>query len=206
MLFRSTPRIFLATSDSGIFRRIPLPVPGRLYVSPMPYGAYDVHGRVLKSYRRHRVRHVVVLVTGEELAKKARGDLLRAYADAGISVSRHPIRDFQSTELEVVEALVHEIEDHLLSGQRLAVHCHAGVGRTALVAACVACRVDAMSGDQAIAHVRGNMQVRMTDEQVALVRRFSLQNGAPARLASGVGAGEQAASADGLGRVRDGRA
>ena len=53
--------------DSGVFRQIPLNTPGRLYTSPMPFGAYDYGSRLLKIYKKNKIEHVLMLVTDTEL-------------------------------------------------------------------------------------------------------------------------------------------
>lgn len=160
-------------ADRGVFRRVPLAAPGSLFVSPMPHGAYDRGGRLLAIYERSGVEHVVVLATDDELARKARRDLCQCYSKLGISYTRHPIRDLQSASIASLESLVENVVERLRSGQRVALHCHAGVGRTALAAACIGIRADGLSGGQAIEHVKRNMDVRITDEQVSTIHRFS---------------------------------
>ena len=157
--------------DEGVFRRIPLSSPGHLYVSPMPFGAYDRGNRILKIYQRNRIEHVIMLVTEEELEKKARRDLKKQYSANGIPFSQFPFRDFQAPSLQAIERLVREARSRLTT-QRIVVHCHAGVGRTAVAVSCIVMQQDGLDADEAIAHVKESMMVRMTDEQVQLVRRF----------------------------------
>ena len=71
-------------NDDNLFREIPLSVNGKLFVSPMPFGAYDRGNRLLKIYQRNRVDHVFILVTDDELKKKARRNLLDQYKSAAL--------------------------------------------------------------------------------------------------------------------------
>ncbi|MBT3286643.1 MAG: hypothetical protein HN380_04790, partial [Victivallales bacterium] len=45
-------------NDTGVFVRTPMAGPGALYASPMPYGPYDRLNRVLRNYRRNRIKVV----------------------------------------------------------------------------------------------------------------------------------------------------
>jgi protein-tyrosine phosphatase len=157
--------------DDGVFRRIPLESPGHLYTSPMPFGAYDRGNRILAIYRKHLIDHVIMLVTDEELDNKARRDLRKQYAAHGIPFSQFPFRDFHAPSLDAVEHVVEEASSRL-GTQRIAVHCHAGVGRTAVAVSCIVMERDGLGPDEAITHVKNSMMVRMTTEQVELVRAF----------------------------------
>lgn len=174
--------------DDGVFRRIPLQSSGRLYASPMPFGAYDRGNRVLGIYKRNRIDHVMMLVTEEELSIKARRDLKKQYTANGIPFSQFPFRDFQAPSLPAIERLVREARSRLTT-QRVAVHCHAGVGRTAVAVSCIVMEQDGLDADAAITHVRQSMMVRMTEEQVRLVRRFG----------EGLGEGHQRHAGNGVG-------
>lgn len=46
---------------------------GRLYVTPMPYGPYDVHNRAMEYIRKYNISHVVILLTDEEIEKMEKG-------------------------------------------------------------------------------------------------------------------------------------
>lgn len=164
-------RRIVGPRDNGVFRRIPLLSSGQLFASPMPFGAYDRGNRILKIYKRRRIDHVIMLVTEEELEQKARRDLKRLYSANGIPFSQFPFRDFQAPSLRAIERLVREARSRLTT-QRIVVHCHAGVGRTAVALSCIVMEQDGLEANEAIAHVKRSMMVRMTDEQIHLVRRF----------------------------------
>lgn len=150
--------------DNGIFVRIPV-TGGDLYASPMPFGPYDRFNRVLGNYRRNRIKAVVVLVTQEEIEKKCRRNLFAAYAKHGIEILHQPVPDLTSPSHGMVTRLVDQIQERLVAGQRLAVHCNAGVGRTSVVLACVVKRLNHLEGKAAADYVRGFLQVNLTDEQ-----------------------------------------
>lgn len=151
------------------FLRIPLPPKsGRLYVSPMPFGPYDRGNRLLKAYQRKGVSHALVLVTDEELKKKARRDLLKAYEKAGISVIRCPFKDYTAPVHADITAIMPNVIDALL-GHKMVIHCNAGVGRTGVLAACVVAQVCGCSGEEAIDFIANKMLLDLTKEQKRFV-------------------------------------
>ncbi len=158
--------------DSGIFREIPTGLSGKLFTSPMPFGAYDKGNRLIKAYHRHGVSHVFSLVTDAEVEKKARKNIFKEYASAGIGCSRYVIQDFQAPEIKLMQDLVAEGVDRLRKGEKIIIHCHAGVGRTAVAAACIYMKVKNCSADSAIDHVKADMMVNLTAEQKRLIHLF----------------------------------
>jgi protein-tyrosine phosphatase len=70
-------------------------------------------------------------------------------------VIQFPILDFSTpSDVAAFDRTLDRIEAALREGRNVAAHCLAGVGRTGLVAACLAKRVLDLSGEQAIAWVR----------------------------------------------------
>lgn len=168
------PAIFgakVAQEDSGVFRRIPLEAAGRLYTSPMPFGAYDKGNRLLRLYKQYRIDHVLILATDEEMKRKTRRNLPALYDKAGIGHSRYAIVDFQSPSMQMLYDMVAEGVNRL-NRQRLAVHCHAGVGRTAVAVCGIVMAQTLRTAIQAMAYVQQHMTVNMTSEQKRLVERF----------------------------------
>jgi len=159
-------------NDTGVFVRIPVACPGALYASPMPYGPYDRLNRVLRNYRRNRVRVVVVLVTEEEIARKCRRNLLGLYEKHGIEALHFPVPDLTSPSHAMVTELINRLQERLQAGERIAVHCNAGVGRTSVILACVVKRLQGTPGAEAAAHVRQFLHINMTDEQQRFVSKW----------------------------------
>ena len=153
------------------FVRIRLPVDGRLYVSPMPYGPYDVRNQLMRTYVRNRVSYALVLVTDEEIRQKCKKRLFRRYEKAGIVPLHLPVRDMLNPLFEEVNAIMPRLL-RVLSNSSMVIHCNAGVGRTAIVTACCVAVIQRCSGDRAIATIRQQMQLRMTTSQKTFVRRW----------------------------------
>lgn len=170
-----------AKRDEGIFRRIPLQSSGRLYTSPMPFGAYDRENRLIKVYKRHGVNHVILLVTDEEIETKGRKDLREIYAANNMSFTQFPLRDFHAPSLNAIQHVVEEARSRLRN-RGVAVHCHAGVGRTAVAASCILIDLEGMQADEAIERVKQSMMVRLTAEQKDLIRRFAERRAEPSGL------------------------
>ncbi len=157
--------------ERGTIRAIPVRTHGRLWVSPMPYGAYDKGNHLLARYRQHGIQHVFILVSDAEIKVKTGRDLKAIYKKAGISFTQYPFLDMQAPNLpmlqEMVKTAVMLLEDH-----DVAIHCHAGVGRTSIGACCVVQAVEGMSPAESITYVKQHMEVNMTSEQQSLVLRF----------------------------------
>ncbi|MGA1874297.1 MAG: hypothetical protein ACMUIA_01685 [bacterium] len=162
---------YFQDQDAGIFRQIPLNTPGRLYTSPMPFGAYDYGCRLLKIYKKNKINHVFMLVTDNELKNKARRDLCKLYTKNGISYSRYVIKDLQAPALEVIDALVRDALQRLQK-QHLIIHCHAGVGRTSLAVCSIVLAINHFSVEEAIEYVSKNMAINITSEQKSLIQKF----------------------------------
>ncbi len=158
----------------AVFLEIDLPeVSGRLYVSPMPFGPYDKLNQLLGRYREAGVEFVVPLVTDEEIDRKAKRDLLGEYKRAGIQAIRFPIRDLTSPSVEAVCKLVQTVAPYLRAGACVAVHCNAGVGRTAVIVACLVAEVLEMDGRDATEYVEARMATRLIASQKRVILKFS---------------------------------
>ena len=159
-------------SEDGLFRHIPLSLNGKLYVSPMPYGAYDPGNDVFKIYRRNRINHIFVLVTDKELEDKCRRPLLKKYETAGMAYSRFILKDWMAPSMETVLEMVETAKTILSEPCRLVVHCHAGAGRTAIAVCCIAISVEGWTAEEAIANVCQFMTINITDEQRRFIKKY----------------------------------
>ena len=136
------------------FTEIPLRLPGVVLASAMPFSGYDPDGELLELFCDLHISAVVVLCTLEEILSVSGRDLPALYASAGMQVISLPIADLGTPDLPALESAVRVALEHVSAGGNLAVHCHAGVGRTGLFTACLASRVQGIAGEQALQWIR----------------------------------------------------
>lgn len=171
MFFQRLRERIVQQRNSGVFRHIPLGTKGKLYASPMPYGAYDKGSRLLKIYSQCHVGHVLMVLTEEEIEKKARRDIRKLYRKNDITFSQFSIKDLQAPSYDTINTLVNEAVERL-PRQNIAVHCHAGVGRTAIAVCCIIKTIKGCSAEEAIDYAKQLMEVNMTSEQIRVVNKF----------------------------------
>lgn len=118
---------------------------------------------------------VLTLISEPEMARLGVPDLPQAVKEAGLRWAHVPIPDFEPPNLQSMQAWELEIP-HVMSklarGEKVVVHCAAGLGRTGTVAASLLV-LQGLSGEAAITRVR---QVRPgtleTVAQEEFVRTF----------------------------------
>ena len=161
-------------TEDHLLTELPFGLPGRIFRSPMPFSSlYDPHGNLLEAYENASVKLVLVLVESEEIRHCARRDLLESYRQQGIGVFHAPITDLMAPEAQVMEAALEEILRQSQVGMNVAVHCHAGIGRTGMVMACLAKRVKGMDADEAIDWVKRFIPGAIeTSAQKEFVKKF----------------------------------
>lgn len=152
------------SSTSTSFCRIPLDVPGELFVSPMPYGRYD-NQRVFRFFKQEEIQRVVVLLSDAEIKKRCRRDLKKLYRKHRMDLIQFPMVDFLQPGHGDMDQLIPDLAQRLRAGERIAVHCHAGVGRSSVVVACLAAVIQHYRIDETIAHVKAHMETNITVEQ-----------------------------------------
>jgi protein-tyrosine phosphatase len=110
---------------------------GRLAVMPRPRGG-DWLGDEIRSLRAAGVDVLVSLLVSEEVAELNLAEEAACCAVGGINFISFPIadRDVPASAPDTL-ALVRRLAADLTGGKGVAVHCRQGVGRSALIAACV---------------------------------------------------------------------
>lgn len=117
---------------------LPFTFPGRIFRSAMPYSSYDPEGKLIPAYKKYDVSLIVMLVSDEESFRVTGRNLLEIYQAKGFKVIHLPIQDFSVPELAEVREAIPSVLSHSQSRAGVAIHCHAGVGRTGMFAACLA--------------------------------------------------------------------
>jgi hypothetical protein len=139
--------ITLASTIDGI---------GTLYRSPFPSSSANFKSGL----QRANVTHVWSLT---ERAASA-----SLFPD-GVTVHHEPIADFGVPSAAYLDRVVAEIEAVVRGGASALVHCQGGMGRTGTVLACVVAKLDKVSGDAAIAHLRTLFHAVETEQQEKVV-------------------------------------
>lgn len=152
---------------------LPFPFPGRIFRSAMPYSSYDPDGDLIAAYKNRAVSLIVLLASDEECLRISGRDLRSTYENDGFEILYLPIQDFSTPELVDIKAAVQEVISHSESGKGAAIHCHAGIGRTGMFAACLAKLGLDYSSEEAIQWVRESIPgaVEVRDQEI-LVRSF----------------------------------
>ena len=144
------------TMDMDGLTELPYGLPGRIYRSPLPFSPlFDPDGRLLTAYALAGVDTVVMLTTSEEAQRLTGQDLAERYREVGYTVIHAPVPDFQTPQAKVFTSALAGTLSAAREGRTIVIHCHAGIGRTGTFAACLAKLTFGMTGEAAIAWVRG---------------------------------------------------
>lgn len=155
------------------FTELPLDLSGKVYRSVMPYGFSDPGGEIYPAYIAAQISAVVVLVDIDEMVRIAGRNLIPLYQQQGWNVLHLPIKDYGIPDEDLLSQAVESMLDLAQEGENIAIHCSGGLGRSGMLAACMAKRVFGIAGEQAIAWVRRYIPEAVeTKEQMQLVVDF----------------------------------
>eukprot|EP01124_Arcella_intermedia_P030183 TRINITY_DN6542_c0_g1_i1.p1 TRINITY_DN6542_c0_g1~~TRINITY_DN6542_c0_g1_i1.p1 ORF type:complete len:266 (-),score=15.60 TRINITY_DN6542_c0_g1_i1:25-822(-) len=129
-----------------------------LYRGPMPHSGFDPTKTVFDELRQHGIRTIVPLCHEWECTKWAKREVFQDYRKEGYELLHYAIHDFNVPEdMPSWDRFLELIHSKLISGERIYVHCHAGIGRTGLLAACIAKKYCGMSSQEAIEWIRNEV-------------------------------------------------
>lgn len=149
---------------------------GRLAIMPRPRSGEWLEDEIT-GWQQAGIEMVVSLLTPAEVRALGLEKEAQYCADRALHFMSYPIPDRQiPTHLPTMLTLVRDIEAQLTAGKSVAIHCRAGIGRSALVAATVmvAQGMTAAAALAAITKARG-VPVPDTEEQRQWVEGFGKQ-------------------------------
>jgi protein-tyrosine phosphatase len=153
---------------------------GRLAIMPRPR-AGDWLDDELKAWKLAGIDVVVSLLTPFEEMELGLQSEAQGCRDCGIDFVSYPIPDRQvPASISTAVTLIKDIDLWLNAGKSVAIHCRAGIGRSAMIAACamVVQGTPPDSAFDAIKSARG-VEVPDTDDQrrwvEGMLRQFSSQ-------------------------------
>ena len=150
------------------------PWPGRLAISSRPRGGDWLEDEV-RSWRRANVDVIVSLLTSDEIVDLDLAQEAKFCQKYGLQFLSFPIIDRSVPPSRKAAAnFLSKLDDALTEGKCLAVHCRQGIGRSALIAACllVSSGVEPATAFQQITAARG-VVVPETLEQRQWVKDFA---------------------------------
>ena len=147
--------------------------PGKVFRSAMPYSTYDPNGKLISEYKKHGISIIVMLSSDEECMQITGQSLRNLYHREGFEIIYLPIPDFGTPKLDELRSAVNRAHSFKETGKGIAIHCHAGLGRTGLFAACLAKEGLGLSGKEAIDWVRNQIPGAVeVSEQESIVKSY----------------------------------
>lgn len=155
------------------FTQLPFESPGKIFRSAMPYSSYDPDGNLIATYQVNEVS-MVTMLAGEQEARRITGrHLIEEYFHQGFEVLNLPIVDFGVPDLDELREVVSEVLSYTYSDGNVAVHCHAGIGRTGMFLACLAKIGMGYAAEESIQWVRsyipGAVEMKAQEDLVRMV-------------------------------------
>ena len=130
-------------------------LPGQVYRSPLPFGAFDPENQVFKQWKAAQIDEIYSLIQPKEWTEKAWQDSRPLILEAGMALKMYPIMDFWTPDdpagfISAVQMALNAAKN----GKNIVVHCNAGWGRTGLFLTEMAIQHFGFGVEEAVAWVR----------------------------------------------------
>ncbi len=134
---------------------LPFGLPGNIYRSPLPNGSFDLGLTTMVEMQAAKISKVVVLVEEFEWWQRAKLDLPSFYREHQIEMFHYPVVDFNvPTDLDSYLVAVQQVLSWARSGENIAIHCFAGIGRTGTFLTAIAVDVFGWNPLEAVLWIR----------------------------------------------------
>jgi protein tyrosine phosphatase len=179
LLRYSSGGLSMVASQTVALRRLEVPpdVEGQVYLYRMP-GRHENWAQFTAAAADARLHGIVCLVDDLEIDRKSRPYGMALKDGLPYALHRFPIADYGVPQSdEAFAAFVASMADRVRAGERLLVHCGAGIGRTGMFATCLLMALGCALPD-ALARTAAAGSHPETAEQRSLVERFATLQGA----------------------------
>ena len=166
-------------SKGKLLTKLPYRLPGTIYRSPLPFSPlFDRHGQLLDAFVYADVDTVVMLTPIEEVEELIGVNLYIRYQQLGFDVIYAPVEDFSIPSEGGFQQPIQDTLRAAKAGKTIVIHCHAGLGRSGMFAACLAKVVFDIDGEKASEWVRQYIPRAVeTWEQHQFVKEFEYKMG-----------------------------
>ncbi len=160
---------------------LPFELPGSIYRSPLPNSSmYDPEKEILPAYMAANITWVVSLILDSEALQYSDCHLHAIYRPRHIEVINNPVQDFSAPGHGAFDTAIRMVINQAKRGKNIAIHCHAGIGRTGMFMACLARELWGWDAEQAIAWVRTFIEGAVESEfQVKFVEEYKFERNQP---------------------------
>lgn len=120
-------------------------LPGALWI--MPHPPSDKLAEALAGYAARGIDTIVSMLPPDEASELGLGNEEALCASQDLVFVNHPIVDFGLPDADRFTDLIDDLTARIRTGEAVAVHCRAGIGRSGMVTACTLIALGHDTGD-----------------------------------------------------------